>query len=318
MFLFTVVFVAPFQRYKEEHERAEDTVKTIFETSNILQNTRADLHDSQNAFQKAQAALHESENARLKRLEDVKPEIGSNIISTVNALLAENDKRYAEYMSANQPELARLAALAATSPKPVTISNTAPMDLQTLRAEQPMVEKERMEMETQRKAEEALHKFNILQRNALAYGTFASTADSFVRLLTNQLAIVAAQVGDRVTSSYDAMPAEATSNMFRGIYATIKLETNSNWNFNITLHDWMKDFGEYKAEITQTSGSQSATIDYSLMSSFPQKPLHFELNGSRKFANVDERAGVISSMVRSIIRSQDNRFPLTNTAVLKQ
>src|SRR5207249_1785756 len=74
-FLFTAIFVAPYHRYKKEHDRANKAENTVLEKSNDLRITRADLKAS--------------EDARLKRLENFSGGADISMFDQLRSMLRE-------------------------------------------------------------------------------------------------------------------------------------------------------------------------------------------------------------------------------------
>jgi hypothetical protein len=150
----------------------------------------------------------------LKLVEQGQPTT-TNVTAMIRTILADSERKFAQSVTNKDPKLARLAAIAGSQP---IFTNDASLDLQTLRAEQ-------AETDAQQSAKERLAAIQASKAQSLAYGSFSSRADSFLKSFENHLSVLAAQVGDHITSSYVQMPPSVITNINN--YATIQLRVCS-------------------------------------------------------------------------------------------
>jgi hypothetical protein len=281
----TTLFVAPY--LKDRHHLGE--IKTI---SGELITAKEDLKVTKQDLRKSQ-------EARLAQLEQRQSSPGTNLIAWVAAIQADNERQFIESISNREPELARLNAIASGSP--VTITNDP--DLQMLRAEQ-------RRWESQNRAQKELRNIQSAQSVNLAYGTFAPLADSFVKTFTNYLAILVGG-GDRVTSTYDKMPPSLYSNI--DDFAQIKLETNSAWNFRMSLSS--AELG-WTALVASPSAGPLPQMSVAVQVDNVERPRFIFHDGrdqqNSEIGRGDNRAAGMLKTIQLFVGTYDKRFPLTN------
>ena len=286
VFLVSTVFVAPYQKFKEQRERADKTTVA--------------LNNATNRLTKALDDLAESKDQRLRKVED----LSVTEIRDLKKTLLENDKKYIEDLATKEPELARLARIASNVPPPIIVTN-GPISIQSLRAEQKEIEDRRVAEVNRLEAGRLVENITDLRSNE-TYVAFLSSADAMMKTLTNQLSLLAEAVGDKVICDYVKMPEFIISDMPH--YAVVRLQHNQYWEFDFSIRSFLSVPNRRWATITSTRGG-FARVVYN--KNAPQ--LTF-VSGKEGFPDVppDGRAEAIAKIIRSLLRSQDSAVALTN------
>jgi len=310
VFGLSFLFVNPFLQFKrkaDESTRANDSLTVV---SNELKEVRAELTKSERA---RLAKLETRDISDLKKTQ-ITPDPGTNTIAAIKTMMADNYKISIAAITSSVPALAMLANIATIPTNPVITDGS--IKLQTLTEEQRNIEAEKKMSEARQQASDAIQRIYVAQSNALAYAIFRSAIDSFVRTFTNDLSILASQVGDRVNSSYSDLPALLTTNILIN-YASVKLESNAVWNFRLSLY--ADNNTQFIALIQPTTPNvPTVTISYDKYTQDPhwrKTPFIFQLDGESppQRSSVENAPLEIDRLLRSFLRVQHYRFPMTNT-----
>lgn len=320
LFFITIAFfVAPYEQYEEEHRAVTDTHHALTDATNELKATKIELT-------KTRQDLTDSDRSRLKAVENSK-EVVSEIRSILAANEKANEKAWMDAIPTNHSDLsaaaiARLTKIANESGPSITITNDGKMSLASLREERRAREAKAIadarDAELRQKANEELSKQSAADAQrareaseAESYRVFISAVDVTVRSFTNELTKLAAEVGDRVICSYDKMPTAQTN----GLYATINLEANSAWQFELRL--MRPPPGRFVGQIVSASSTGPLTASIRQWRGASGSIL-FSCNDVSEQAVSDARAEAIAKMLRAFFLAQDTMFPLTNSAMVKK
>jgi hypothetical protein len=248
---------------------------------------------------------------------------GSNTIASMRTMWAETLQMSVEAITSSLPAVSMLTGIA-TIPTNTVITDR-PISPQTLKEEQENILAEKKISEARKQATEATRKFYVSRSNALAYAFFRSSVELFMRKFTNELSVLAAQVGDKVTSNYSGLPDLLTTNILLD-YASLRLGSNSMWNFSLSLYaDGPVQFIAIIKAIATNASPPVVTISYDKFTEDPQwrkTPFVFYVENTDpgeppQRSSVDEVPVGIGQLLRSFLRTQQYRFPLTNSVSRK-
>jgi hypothetical protein len=278
VFFCVAAFVAPFQRYEEEHKAADNRGKEVTGLSKELASAKAELR--------------ESESARLRRVEAGQ----AGVTAEVRRSITEGLKLFVDNVVSNRSDadLVRLARIA-TNPPYTIITDAVPVDMQTLMAEHNAIQ-------AQKEAANALAEAARSDQRAQAHAFFSRTMDAVVKIFTNQLSVLASAAGDTVLCEYNGMPA---SNQRTGTLAVIKLQSNASWRFVITAQNQWSSY-----EATVAAPELSPPISARLWNHWSSPdPTFFECSDGSTGAIIDP-VNDIAKIVRWMLGFEEERFPL--------
>jgi hypothetical protein len=151
-----------------------------------------------------------------------------------------------------------------------------------------------------------------------AYRELSGTVEGFVAIFTKQISTLAQNVGDRVISTYTTLPAPPAPVGSETNFATIKMENNTLWNFQLALAERSSTV-DFVIENIGPEGTPTlrAHIVINAVGSRNMMRLQIDSVGWVQSAPADKRAERIGDFLRAIVKMQDERFPLTNAVPKK-
>lgn len=234
--------------------------------------------------------------------------------SIISATLAEYDKRFIEAMAMQQksPDLAWQATISAMSPAAFVVTG-ANVSIKDLRAQQ-------QHLKNRAEVGQIISERQAAEREAIGMASYLSASEALIVTLTNQIARLATDFGDTMTSTYIGMPRTFDSNVLN--YAEIKLGVNRGWHFQIDLRADGKERYTEIYSLRTRNGFPPLVADvhkttHTARTGGSFGGLGFRVRDTEREAFADivpesRRAKAIEEVVKVFIRLQDATFPITN------